>query len=124
MVPRTAVAGWRTTRPVFPEVFEDPELLHAMAYEEYRLRQQAGERPTPDEYRRRFGLTGLDWPAAMARLAPGRRRPSDGMNGEKIDRGSPDPRSSNPASSAARRPSSSARWTGPTPTRPSGSPRP
>src|SRR4051812_49636905 len=27
-------------RPVFPEVFDDHRLLHEMAYEEYRLRQQ------------------------------------------------------------------------------------
>src|SRR4051794_6910966 len=43
-------------REHFPGVFEDPQLLQAMAYEEYRLRQQAGERPTPEEYRRRFGI--------------------------------------------------------------------
>ena len=53
-------------RTAFPEVFDDPELLHAMAYEEFRLRQQAGEHPSPDEYRRRFGLTGRDWPSEMA----------------------------------------------------------
>ena len=51
-----------TYRQLFPAVFEDPDLLHAMAYEEYRLRQQAGEVPTPAEYRRRFGLADRDWP--------------------------------------------------------------
>src|SRR4051794_19506474 len=62
---------WRRGRPpllesyrtLFPEVFDDPELLHAMAFEEYRLRQQAGETPTPAEYRRRFGLEDRDWPS-------------------------------------------------------------
>src|SRR4051812_22635088 len=49
-------------REHFPGVFEDPQLLHAMAFEEYRLRQQAGERPTPEEYQRRFGLEGAVWP--------------------------------------------------------------
>ena len=29
-------------RKLFPEVFEDPRILHAMAFEEFRLRQQAG----------------------------------------------------------------------------------
>src|SRR4051794_33162585 len=62
-------------RGLFPEVFEDPELLYAMAFEEYRLRQQAGEHPAPAEYRRRFGLEGRDWPVpadAPVELAPGR----------------------------------------------------
>ena len=54
-------------RDRFPDLFVDPELVHAMAFEEYRLRLQAGERPTPADYRRRFGLEG----------ATGRRRPPD-----------------------------------------------
>jgi hypothetical protein len=36
-----------------------------MAFEEYRLRQQAGERPTPSEYRHRFGLEGGEWPLPL-----------------------------------------------------------
>ena len=47
---------------LFPALFEDRDLLHAMAYEEYRLRQQAGERPKPADYLRRFGLEGGEWP--------------------------------------------------------------
>src|SRR4051794_4159639 len=72
-------------RPVFPEVFDDARLLHEMAYEEYRLRQQAGEQPSPDDYLRRFGLTGLDWPAAVApspRVDPA----ADSRNGESAGR--------------------------------------
>jgi serine/threonine protein kinase len=46
----------------YPSVFEDREFLYAMAYEEFRLRQQAGEQPTPAEYQRRFGLEVGDWP--------------------------------------------------------------
>ena len=56
--------GWERGRPrrleeyrtLFPAVFEDADLVHAMAYEEYRLRLQAGEVPTPSEYLRRFGI--------------------------------------------------------------------
>ena len=59
-------AGWKITVTVFPELFSNPDLVHEMAYEEYRLRQQAGEHPEPDEYRRRFGLTGRDWPSEIS----------------------------------------------------------
>src|SRR3954454_15407458 len=45
-------------RDLFPALFEDAALVHAMAFEEFRLRLQAGEHPTADEYQRRFGLGG------------------------------------------------------------------
>ena len=51
-------------RDLFPAVFEDPELVRAMAFEEFRLRQQAGQLPAPSEYAGRFGLKGRDWPVA------------------------------------------------------------
>ena len=42
----------------------DPDLVHAMAFEEFRLRLQSGERPTPDDYHRRFGVEDYrDWPS-------------------------------------------------------------
>jgi serine/threonine protein kinase/tetratricopeptide (TPR) repeat protein len=69
-----------TYRGLFPAVFEDRELLHAMAYEEYRLRQQAGEQPTPAEYGRRYGLEGCEWPEPPeppAAREPGHELPSD-----------------------------------------------
>ena len=50
----------------FPQLSADPELLHAMAFEEYRLRLQAGEDPTPDEYLERFGLESREWPSASS----------------------------------------------------------
>ena len=43
-------------RDRFPELFSDPDGLRAVAWEEFRLRQAAGEAPTPAEYRRRFGV--------------------------------------------------------------------
>ena len=40
----------------FPELFRDPEGLRAIAFEEYRLRRQAGDEVTPIEYNRRLGV--------------------------------------------------------------------
>src|SRR5207253_1467899 len=34
-----------------------------IAFEEYRLRQQAGENPAPLEYQQRFGINIANWPA-------------------------------------------------------------
>jgi serine/threonine protein kinase/tetratricopeptide (TPR) repeat protein len=50
----------------FPELKADPESVREIAFEEYRLRQQAGERPSPAEYQRRFGADTRDWPAPPA----------------------------------------------------------
>src|SRR5262249_14018625 len=52
--------GWKRGRPrplvayqsVVPELFRDREILQEVAYREYRLRLDAGERPTPLEYQR------------------------------------------------------------------------
>jgi eukaryotic-like serine/threonine-protein kinase len=75
-------------RKLFPAVFEDPELLGAIAYEEFRLRQQAGEHPAPSEYAGRYGLEGCNWPVAAdspSEDRPGREDsdrlsdPADGM---------------------------------------------
>ncbi|MBI3469333.1 MAG: protein kinase, partial [Planctomycetes bacterium] len=49
----------------FPELFRDPECLQQIAYEEYRVRQRAGERPTHAEYRDRFGVSTADWPCEV-----------------------------------------------------------
>ena len=46
----------------FPELFRDRESLHAITFEEYRLRREAGEKPTPAEYERRFGVDVTTWP--------------------------------------------------------------
>lgn len=39
-----------------PELRDDPESLRAIAFEEYRLRRQAGEAPTAEEYFRAYGV--------------------------------------------------------------------
>src|SRR5437588_803662 len=64
--------GWTHGRPTpldgyrrrFPALFADPEATQAVAFEEYRLRRQAGERPAPAEYEARYGVDTSDWPAA------------------------------------------------------------
>ena len=49
----------------FPELFEDRQWVQEIAFEEFRLRRQAGEDPSPLEYRRRFGAGTLDWPSSF-----------------------------------------------------------
>lgn len=51
----------------FPQLAETPNLLRAILFEEFRLRRQAGESPTPEDYQRRFGVDVRDW---GDRLAP------------------------------------------------------
>src|SRR5262249_54104251 len=48
----------------FPDLFESASEIQEIAFEEYRLRQQAGESPSPADYQRQFGVTTADWPAA------------------------------------------------------------
>jgi serine/threonine protein kinase/Flp pilus assembly protein TadD len=45
----------------FPAVLANPSLLAAVAFEEYRQRVRAGERPDPEEYRHRYGVDTTDW---------------------------------------------------------------
>ncbi len=47
----------------FPELFRDPQKVRELAFEEFRLRQQAGESPSAAEYRDRYGVEHLDRPA-------------------------------------------------------------
>jgi serine/threonine protein kinase/tetratricopeptide (TPR) repeat protein len=55
---------WTAGRPVpletyrsrFPELFADRGSLREVVFEEFRLRRQAGEIPTPEEYRRQYGV--------------------------------------------------------------------
>jgi serine/threonine protein kinase/predicted Zn-dependent protease len=75
--------GWQQGRPRpleeyqrrFPELFRDPRGLQEVTFEEYRLRHQAGERPSADEYRQRFGVDTSGWPALAER---GSRRSGNG----------------------------------------------
>src|SRR5262249_26505039 len=49
----------------FPELFQDRRWVQEIAFEEFRLRRQAGEDPSPLEYRRRFGADTLGWPSSF-----------------------------------------------------------
>jgi serine/threonine protein kinase/tetratricopeptide (TPR) repeat protein len=51
----------------FLELARDRESLRAVAFEEYRLRRYAGENPSPDEYRQRFGIDTEGWPGPLER---------------------------------------------------------
>src|SRR5438105_2191643 len=65
--------GWTRCRPTplddyrrrFPALFADADCTQAVAFEEYRLRRQAGERPAPAEYQAHFGVDTSDWPAPL-----------------------------------------------------------
>jgi serine/threonine protein kinase/Tfp pilus assembly protein PilF len=69
--------GWRRGRPSslehyqsrFPELFQEPASLGAITFEEYRLRRQLGEDPSPSEYRQRWGVNVEEWPTAAPDLA-------------------------------------------------------
>jgi hypothetical protein len=70
--------GWKRGRPCrveeylarFPRLGEDRESLHDIAFEEYRLRRQAGEDVAPAEYHQRFGLAIGFWPRPEAENRP------------------------------------------------------
>src|SRR5262249_25264216 len=43
-------------RRLFPDFFRNPDNLQAIAFEEYRLRRQAGQSASPEEYERAYGV--------------------------------------------------------------------
>jgi serine/threonine protein kinase/tetratricopeptide (TPR) repeat protein len=59
---RRSAEGYLST---FPALGTDPDCLCAIAFEEYRQRQHAGDHPSPDEYQERFGIDTLDWPSSL-----------------------------------------------------------
>src|SRR5579885_1046472 len=66
--------GWRRGSPrsldeycrLVPELMADREVLAEAAFEEYRLRQQAGEPATPEEYAQRYGVRTDEWPGPLS----------------------------------------------------------
>jgi serine/threonine protein kinase/tetratricopeptide (TPR) repeat protein len=60
----------------FPALRADPSALCAVAFEEYRQRQRAGEQPSPAEYRQRLGVETIDWPVSLAATAAATTRPN------------------------------------------------
>src|SRR5262249_40119020 len=74
--------SWKRGRPLrmqdfaaYPSLFSDPESLQALAFEEYRLRLQGGETPTPAEYESRYGVQTANWP--LGHSAPAVATPPD-----------------------------------------------
>jgi serine/threonine protein kinase/tetratricopeptide (TPR) repeat protein len=51
-------------RGPFPELFENRPIFADVAFEEYRQRQIAGEKPSAAEYQRLFDVDVSDWPSA------------------------------------------------------------
>ncbi len=51
-----------THHPLAPDLFADKCWLVELAFEEYRQRLELGERRTPDEYAREYGIDVSDWP--------------------------------------------------------------
>ncbi|MFN4259642.1 MAG: protein kinase domain-containing protein [Gemmataceae bacterium] len=49
----------------FPELFQNPTLIREIAFEEYRLRLQAGEAVLPSEYRILYHIETRDWPLPL-----------------------------------------------------------
>jgi serine/threonine protein kinase/tetratricopeptide (TPR) repeat protein len=64
--------GWSRGKPrsldeyrrLFPDLSHDPEAMQEIAFEEYRLRRQAGQAPAPAEYRERYGVDTTNWPVS------------------------------------------------------------
>ncbi|HEX8200109.1 MAG TPA: hypothetical protein VF590_06450, partial [Isosphaeraceae bacterium] len=90
--------GWMRGRPrrledyqsEYPRLFRDPERLRQVAFEEWRLRRQAGEDAPADEYLDRFGV------ALPAGSSPRPRRPGtepDSTSARPRGRPAPDPTS-------------------------------
>jgi serine/threonine protein kinase/lipoprotein NlpI len=85
--------GWERGQPrdlveyqlLFPELNQDRESLQAIAFEEYRLRRQAGENPSLHEYRQRFGISTTGWPAGGLQIAECRMQ-----NDEEVQEASED----------------------------------
>ncbi len=59
----------------FPQLFADRESLQLITFEEYRLRFQAGEGPSPAEYEQRFGVDARFWPP-LSGARPSAPRPA------------------------------------------------
>lgn len=56
----------------FPRVFREPADLGDVAFEEYRLRCQAGQHATPEEYAAAFGIDVTHWPRMRPASGPSR----------------------------------------------------
>ena len=73
--------GWQHGRPKpledylqeFPDLAKDSEFWPQIAFEEYRLRRQAGEKISPQEYGTRFDIEVDSWPNMESNGSSGHR---------------------------------------------------
>ena len=70
-------------RAVVPTVFADQNALGQIAFEEYRLRRQEGERVDVAEYSRRFSIDTGAWPAWQGGANGGSLAPNSLARGER-----------------------------------------
>ena len=57
-------------RREFPQLAGDRETMSMIAFEEYRLRLQAGEDASPADYEQRFGVDVTKWPGVSTASSP------------------------------------------------------
>ncbi|MCY2964121.1 MAG: hypothetical protein NT069_10840, partial [Planctomycetota bacterium] len=57
-------------RERWPAVFDDPDALAGVAYEEYRLRAEAGEAVLPKDYQNSYGVDVALWPVGLRPTEP------------------------------------------------------
>jgi serine/threonine protein kinase/tetratricopeptide (TPR) repeat protein len=101
--------SWQDRRPNrldhyrerFPELFGDSRWVQEIAFEEFRLRRQAGEDPSPLEYRRRFGAHTLDWPSSFLDSLEGDSEGAAPDRGRPLPLSDPGPIEDSVASAAA-----------------------
>jgi serine/threonine protein kinase len=71
----------------FPELFRDRGQVQEIAFEEYRLRRQLGDNPSPDEYKLRWGVGAEHWPGSEAAAENGGRDGSSGQPPSRVTDG-------------------------------------
>lgn len=85
--------GWTRGRPKrvadytsrFPAVLTNPALLAGVAFEEYRQRVRAGERPRPEEYANKYGVATAEWAELSSESAASVSAPVSGVAGDVPD---------------------------------------
>ncbi|HKB40911.1 MAG TPA: serine/threonine-protein kinase, partial [Gemmataceae bacterium] len=75
----------------FPLLLQDTDSRAEIAFEDYRLRCQAGQQPSPADYQARYGVNTVGWPVATERrtsdaIPPSSRRGYSSQRRPKPDR--------------------------------------
>ncbi len=68
----------------FPELSRHPRILQEIAFEEYRLRRQAGESVSPREYEERYSVDASNWPAIPASIKSVSRKPTSASRHQRV----------------------------------------